>query len=628
MPATSSKQQGISTPDINISDNDFDNYTWPQLRQKYSLQKIVRYYLDKDFPIDKQDEEGYGLIHILAQAGDYKLIRCLMPKNPNSDLQTNNGFTPLHLATVNRHYDAVETLVYVGADLNIQNLHGQTPLHLAVITYHINMAVLFLERGADLNIRDNTGYTPVQWAILQEHFQLASTLLRKDIALGNTLSETTTELYVAIINGDIYSITTLLQTGAQINAQDKNGNTPLHLAINLLLKDRENYTKIIKLLKQNGANQYIPNHHEITVAHIAQSGSNSNDLNNPYTVILKILQPSTDNTYPTPPALEANLTVGMQTNFLELDPAESNMNVTPGLKATASLPTIVSVCSLAPESKVQKAFNSLALESKVQKAFNSLKEKWSAAKESYNLEFSSFKAVSDSEYRQEIYIRAFREEKMFKLLQAIARDLATNSQEFNEILTSLNSIVFGKNPPNDFENIAAEMFEEDNIPGNYTIKEGTKFLLKCISLTELAELRKKSAYTFEILEFIQTSIAFASEILLFLGHLKEKPHQQIEIDYAIKGSLNHWEKALQQPYFIHKSKTFIDTAKNYCQELIANINSIDQEGATPSTSHTRDGESQLEVITLTSTPEIIILEGDTTEEHSTAALSGLDSFPH
>ena len=50
----------------------------------------------------------------------------------------------------------------------------------------------------------------------------------------------------AIVKNDVAEVKRLLETGADVNAKDENGWTPLHLAA------RKGYTGIVKLLRKHG----------------------------------------------------------------------------------------------------------------------------------------------------------------------------------------------------------------------------------------------------------------------------------------------------------------------------------------------------------------------------------------
>ena len=64
------------------------------------------------------------------------------------------------------------------------------------------------------------------------------------------------ELLEAARNGDLIKVKTALEKGANPNAKDKDGDTPLHFAA------QEGHVKIAKLLLEHGADPNARNYHD------------------------------------------------------------------------------------------------------------------------------------------------------------------------------------------------------------------------------------------------------------------------------------------------------------------------------------------------------------------------------
>ncbi|VUC29543.1 unnamed protein product [Clonostachys rosea] len=169
--------------------------------------------------------DGDSAIHIAANAGYCGVVEQLVAHGANVDARnalTDN--TPLHIATQRLGtLDMVQTLVQLGANINAVNRTGQTPLALTRDTREPRrIAEFLLDNGARMTI-DYENNTP-----LHRLRNIGSLELSVDSSAS--------------------LLDALLERGANINAQNKQGKTPLHC-----VAETAGNSHLIRILVNRGA---------------------------------------------------------------------------------------------------------------------------------------------------------------------------------------------------------------------------------------------------------------------------------------------------------------------------------------------------------------------------------------
>ena len=166
----------------------------------------------------------------------------------------------------------VNFLIQNNADLNPQDNEGWTPLHAAVSTGNLNVAKSLVLKGAKLNVCNNDSDLPIDLCdvnnvqmktyledeMKKQHIDADYEKRReeiimyedaKDLNLRDKIHPNTgaTPLHVSAAKGYTRVMKVLLQTGANVNAYDKDGWTPLHAAAHWEQEDA------CRILIENGA---------------------------------------------------------------------------------------------------------------------------------------------------------------------------------------------------------------------------------------------------------------------------------------------------------------------------------------------------------------------------------------
>ncbi|WP_168464272.1 ankyrin repeat domain-containing protein [Wolbachia endosymbiont of Ctenocephalides felis wCfeT] len=238
--------------DVNVPDDEGRApIHWAQYKE------LVEILIERGADINVGDIEGRTALSLAAESGNQEVCETLLKYGADVNIQDKYGYTPLLFAVKHEHQKLSETLLKYGADVNIRDIYGVTPLHWAALRGEVEIVKSLIKHGANIDIRVNGGKAASDLAREKGHTEIAGFL---------ELGEKTCKLFIAIEEGNFEKIALLIKSGADINAQNKDGNTSLHLAV---IRGKDIFT-IIKLLMENGANIDIKNSNDKTVSDLVR----------------------------------------------------------------------------------------------------------------------------------------------------------------------------------------------------------------------------------------------------------------------------------------------------------------------------------------------------------------------
>ncbi len=226
--------------------------------KKNDLKAVKEMLSNKSDLLESSDQYRRTALHSAARYGALQVITYLIGKGANLNAGDESGNTPLHLAVLHSQDEAVELIIKANPDINAVNIGGESPLSLAIVYGTTKSLGLLLSKKADAGIRDQEGNTLLHIAALHGNIEKVQAIIKYEADMeikngaGNTPLLTAVKRYeneavigclldngahIAAVDsagkGVLHvannsNIKYLVQKGADVNLQDRDGNTPLH----------------------------------------------------------------------------------------------------------------------------------------------------------------------------------------------------------------------------------------------------------------------------------------------------------------------------------------------------------------------------------------------------------------
>ena len=140
-----------------------------------------------------------------------------------------DGKTALHLSMLNENVSLTKLLIEKGADVGKKDMEGNTALHLAE---DVAMMEALIEGGGGVKAANKLGFTPLHLAVSRKDVDGVNMLVAAGAELNaGCEGNGRTAMHLAARDGEGEMVAVLAEVGkwVNMNAKDRDGNTPLHL---------------------------------------------------------------------------------------------------------------------------------------------------------------------------------------------------------------------------------------------------------------------------------------------------------------------------------------------------------------------------------------------------------------
>ncbi len=124
----------------------------------------------------------------------------------------------------------IDQYVELGGNVNVSDQKGYTPLIYAAYFGHERLVDFLLKNNANACMKDKRGNTALMGAIFKGHVTIAFRLLKSECEIDQNNNANQTALMYATLFGRKQIAEKLITNGADMKAQDTNGNSATSLA--------------------------------------------------------------------------------------------------------------------------------------------------------------------------------------------------------------------------------------------------------------------------------------------------------------------------------------------------------------------------------------------------------------
>ena len=208
------------------------------------------------FAVPAEAETVQDRLWAAINAQDATSLRVAIDQGADPNLPNDEGRVPLYRALVLQNQLVIDTLLSKGADPNAKDHRGDPLLFTAMSIGSAPGTAALIQAKADANAQDSIGMTPLAFAMALDQPQIVAALIKAgaDVNAPSAASDggpAAAPIFLAIRSHKLALVQQLVAAGADANALDQQGSTPLHRAV--LARPADYATPLVTSLLRAGA---------------------------------------------------------------------------------------------------------------------------------------------------------------------------------------------------------------------------------------------------------------------------------------------------------------------------------------------------------------------------------------
>ncbi|MCT4628625.1 ankyrin repeat domain-containing protein [Winogradskyella sp.] len=266
-------EQGVPYKNLNKKGGNAIMLASQGTRRKKNTLSTYEYLERKGLTVNIIGDEGRNPLHSIAyDVEDLNIFKFFLKKGVDINKQDENGRSPFMNAAYYNNIEVVEFLSSYVKDFNTKDKDDRTALSMAVSRNSIEVVKFLIEKGAKVNLVDKEGNSLMYYLLNTfkaknpEAFKTKLEILTKaGLDVTKTQGKGKTLLHLAIEKNNLQLLKRVSEFKIDVNAKNKDGLTPLHLAA-MKSKNEE----MLKYLISIGADKAIKTDFEETVYDLAK----------------------------------------------------------------------------------------------------------------------------------------------------------------------------------------------------------------------------------------------------------------------------------------------------------------------------------------------------------------------
>ena len=256
-----------SLPQCNVAAKTSNGSTVLHITCEYSDSLPILKHLVENHQLDlcAVNDEGMAPIHLACSKGRLNLIQYIIEHMPSSlELpHSKDGRTPFLIAVYFNQLEVIKYLISKKCNLSASDDEGSGAVHISVERGHLNVLKHLIDTNyCNPNATNHQDRTPLHVAVAANKYEILEYLLSKSIP---SMSVAWLREIKCLLDSphDIYNNP---HNAVLFNVQDKDGNTPLHVACQ---RRRQNMVSLLRKASLSNNNLLITNKKGQTPLHLA-----------------------------------------------------------------------------------------------------------------------------------------------------------------------------------------------------------------------------------------------------------------------------------------------------------------------------------------------------------------------